>query len=391
MNDVNQYRVLWVDEEIDSQFVDMAARYGLEVVQYTSWERGRDALCQDGAGWDAVILDGRSVLMEGEEPSSDFLYQAVSEMKESMAAKGLAIPWYVMSSGSAEDFDKTLSRIELGERKRQRDRWGRMAYGKTAEERDQLLTAICKAAAQSVESKIRFMYADVFETLGQYFDQRATEVMLTILTALHFPEEDRKFSPVAYYTQLRRILEYLFRAANRLGLLPDELLHGDKVNLTNSSCYLDGQIVKADDHTTLKLKGFDARIFPPIIAGIVKKIINVANKETHTTDITQEEESILRDYYVQVGAGHMLFGYALQLCDVITWFGYYAKAHPNVLENRQMHSVRARGYQGSKPATKGARPRPQRPEKKGGERPQRARKPKGRPGGSAAVRDTGKK
>lgn len=353
MNAENHYRVLWVDEETDPQFVEMASRYGLEVVQYTSWDRGRDALGAEASTWDAIILDGRSVLVEGELPSSDFLYQAVSEMKELMASKGLSIPWYVMSSGSADDFDKTLSRISLGDRKRQSYRWGRMAYGKSAEERDQLLTAICKAASQSIESRIRFMYNDVFETLGLFFDHRATEVMLTILTALHFPEEDRKFSPIAYYTQLRRILEYLFRAANRLGLLPDELLRGDKVNLTNSSCYLDGQIVKADGHTTLKLKGYDARIFPPIIAGIVKKIINVANKETHTTDITQEEEDILTDYYIQVGSGHMLFGYALQLCDVITWFGYYAKSHPDVLENKKMHSRRST-YEGTprQPATR---------------------------------------
>lgn len=333
------YQVLWVDEEKDYRFVNMAKRYGIEVVQRTSWERGRDELIDRSQHWDAVILDGNCVLMEGEACNPDFLYQAVTEMKEILARRGMTIPWYVMSSGSAEDFDKTLERIELGDRKRQEDHWGRMYFGKSMEEREQLLLTICKSAAQSVKNRIRWMYGTVFDTLEEYFDERAEDVMMTILTVLHYPEENRKFDPVVYYTQMRRILEYLFRAAHKLGLIPDELMVGDKVNLTNSSCYLDGQVVKVAGQKKLKLRGKDARIFPPIIAGIVKKIINVANKHTHTADVTSEEGEVLREYYREVGSSNMLFGYALQLCDVLSWFGNYARAHPNVLENRKMGMV----------------------------------------------------
>ena len=333
------YHVLWVDEERDERFVNFAKRYGIEMVQCTSWERGRDKLNDDARYWDAVVLDGNCVLMEGEKKSSDFLYQAVTEMKEVMASKGLTVPWYVMSSGSADDFERTLERIELGDRKRQEEYWGRMAYGKSDEERDELLLAICKSASQSVKNRIRRMYGTVFDTLDKYFDERAEDVMMTILTVLHYPEENRNFDSVVYYTQMRRILEYLFRASYKLGLLPDELMAGDKVNLTNSSCYMDGQIVKVANQKRVKLRGRNVSIFPPIIAGIVKKIINVANKQTHTADVTSEEGEVLREYAKLVGSSNMLFGYALQLCDVLTWFGNYANAHPNVLDNRRMHMV----------------------------------------------------
>ena len=214
-----------------------------------------------------------------------------------------------------------------------------MAYGKSDEERDELLLAICKSASQSVKNRIRRMYGTVFDTLDKYFDERAEDVMMTILTVLHYPEENRNFDSVVYYTQMRRILEYLFRASYKLGLLPDELMAGDKVNLTNSSCYMDGQIVKVANQKRVKLRGRNVSIFPPIIAGIVKKIINVANKQTHTADVTSEEGEVLREYAKLVGSSNMLFGYALQLCDVLTWFGNYANAHPNVLENRRMHMV----------------------------------------------------
>ena len=333
------YHVLWVDEERDERFVNLAKRYGIEMVQRTSWERGRDELNDHSQIWDAVVLDGNCALMEGEDRNPDFLYQAVTEMKEVMAMRGMSIPWYVMSSGSAEDFDKTLERIELGDRKRQEEHWGRMAFGKSAEEREELLLTICKSASQSVKNRIRMMYGTVFDTLELYFDERAEEVMMTILTVLHYPEENRKFDPVVYYTQMRRILEYLFRAAYKLGLMPDELMAGDKVNLTNSSCYMDGQVVKVANQKRVKLRGRNVSIFPPIIAGIVKKIINVANKHTHTVDVTSEEGEVLREYYREVGSSNMLFGYALQLCDVLSWFGNYAKSHPNVLENRKMWIV----------------------------------------------------
>ncbi len=331
---MSKYRVLWVDEEVSSNFIKGAGMYGLEVEQFTSWDLGRSALGDKSIMWDAVILDGNCVLRKGEERSSDFLYQAVSEMKEVMVQRGISIPWYVLSSGSAEDFEKTLSRIAMGERTNMAERWGRMAYRKTKEEVEELFLTICKAASQSVENRIKFLYASVFETLERYFDQRASEVMMTIMTALHFPEENRKFDPVAYYTQMRRILEYLFRATNKIGVLPDEMMQDDKINLTNSSCYLDGQEVRVGK-TILQVDRSEERIFPPIIAGIVKKIINIANKQTHTADITQEEEDILTEYYRTVGSSHMLFGYALQLCDVIEWFGTYAKSHPDPLANRR--------------------------------------------------------
>lgn len=355
------YRILWVDEEVSNNFVKGAALYGLEVEQFTSWDLGKAALSDKSLDWDAVILDGNCVLKEGEGRNSDFLYQAVSEMKSVMVERGISIPWYVLSSGSADDFEKTLSRVSMGEREKMTDKWGRLYYHKTKEEVEALFQSICQAASQSVKNRIRFLYADVFDTIDRYFDRRAEEVMMTIMTALHFPEENRKFDPVAYYTQMRRILEYLFRAANKIGALPDEMMQDDKINLTNSSCYLDGQEVKVGRNLVLQVDRDEERIFPPIIAGIVKKIINIANKQTHTTDMTQEEEEILRDYYKTVGSSNMLFGYALQLCDVIVWFGTWAKSHPDPLANRKMCFRKQPARRSYTPAARVRQTRPPRP------------------------------
>lgn len=332
---MNEYNVLWVDDEVNPHMIEEAKRYGLEVTQFTSWDLGRGALGDKSLTWDAIILDGNCVLNDGEQKNSDFLYQAVSEMREVMVTRGISIPWYVLSSGTAADYKKTLARIGMGERDRMTEHWGRMAFNKTNEEVAELFTCICRAASQSPENKIRHIYANVFDALDEHFDQRASEVMMTILMALHYPEENRRFDPVAYYTQMRRILEYLFRAANKIGVLPDEMLLDNKINLTNSSCYLDGQEVNIGHKTILQVNREVGRIFPPIIAGIVKKIINIANKQTHTSDITKEEEDILNDYYKMVGSSNMLFGFALQLCDVISWFGTYAKAHPDIVANRK--------------------------------------------------------
>ena len=146
------------------------------------------------------------------------------------------------------------------------------------------------------------------------------------MKALHFPEENRNFDPVLYYTQLRRILEHLFRAANRLGFLPDSVMgSSDKVNLANSSLYLAGREVNLGNGKVVRYKKPGQYIFPPVISQIVKSILVVANKNSHTVELDTQGRTIIQDYYNSLHSNNFLFGYTLHLCDVIIWFGRNAQ------------------------------------------------------------------
>ena len=321
-----RYRVLWVDEEPDTQkFVALGRRYDLDVQQYGSWDRVRTVLENRFETVSAVVLDGRCVIRQGEAPSADFLYQAVRELEALYAQHEEALPWYVLSSGTVPDFERTLQRGAMGNRELMEEDWGRIYYRKGSDV-EALCHAIRHAVTRKKDNKVRGLYKGVFETMEQYFPPDSRQTMLEILKALHFPEENRKFDPVLYYTQLRRILEHLFRAFNRLGVLPDEVMgSADKVNLSNSSLYLAGREVSLGQGKVVRYGRLGQQVLPPVIAQTVKSLLVVANKNSHTVELDSVGRSVIQDYYNSLHSNNLLFGYTLHLCDVIVWFGRYAR------------------------------------------------------------------
>ncbi|MBQ2508324.1 MAG: hypothetical protein II532_00960 [Bacteroidales bacterium] len=318
-----QYRVLWVDEEDDQwSFVDTARRYNLIVHQYRTWAEAREALDMHFSAFSAIVLDGRGVIRNTEEPNPDFLYQAVRELQNLFSVHEEFLPWYVLSSGTAPDFENTLRRVSMGSREEHTPFWGDLYYHK-GDDLSKMCETMRRAAANRKPNKVGRIYKDVFDVMKRYFESQSVNTMLDILVALHYPEDHRDFDPLLYYTQLRRILEHLFRAANKLGILPDEVLgNNDKVNLSNSSLFLSGREVNIGDGRIVRYGRIGESFFPQVQAQIVKSILVVANKNSHTTELNRQEVSVMRDYYNSIHSNNLLFGYALQLCDVIVWFGH---------------------------------------------------------------------
>ena len=313
----SRYSVLWVDEEDD--------KLGFKELGL-SWDRAKTILANRFESFSAVVLDGNCVINDGDKPTPDFLYQAVRELESIFAQHEERLPWYVLSSGTAPEFAKTLQRVGMGDRESMETNWGRLFFRK-GNDLEELCVTIKHAAAQKKDNKVRTMYEDMFRTMDIYFTPDARQTMLDILKALHFPEENRNFDAVLYYTQLRRILEHLFRAANRLGMLPDEVMGpSDKVNLANSSLYLSGREVNIGSRI-VRYKKPGQYIFPPVIAQIVKSILVVANKNSHTVELDTQGKTVIQDYYNSLHSNNFLFGYALHLCDVIIWFGRYARKY----------------------------------------------------------------
>lgn len=325
-NKRNRYRILWVDEEPDRMdFIATGQRYDLDIQQFRSWDKAKVLLENRFDSIAAIVLDGRCVVNSGEEPNPDFLYQVVREMESIFAQHEEPIPWYVLSSGDAPEFEKTLQRIAMGQRELMEDDWGRMYHRKDSDLQS-LCLAIRHAVTKRKDHKVRTLYNDVFRTMDAYFTPDVTQTMLDILKALHFPEENRNFDAVLYYTQLRRILEHLFRAMNRLGVLPDEVMgNSDKVNLANSSLYLAGREVNLGQGRIVRFGRTGQYVFPPVISQIVKSILVVANKNSHTVELDNQGRTVIQDYYNSLHSNNFLFGYTLHLCDVLIWFGRYAK------------------------------------------------------------------
>lgn len=340
MSDKVFYKVLLVDDNkaLGASLQPQAEQYCLDLQQCECWEDAK-LLLSNKKGfleWDAIILDARCVDKKGNPADLYFLQSALRDINVFCERYNSKVPWYVLTAGGKEDFEHEME----GVRRIPRDEksWGKMLYfkHKTCDENgkndiDYLYENIQRAAPLRTRNKIKHQYCALFEVMKScQFEPESEEIMISVLSALHFPEENKGFDPVLYYNRLRQMVEYLFRAANKIGLLPDYFIEGGKVNLQGSSLYLDDKpFTPSKDSTILSIRYGEEgeRVFHKNIAGIVKNVLSVTSHHSHTIEIDKEDEEELEAYYFETRSPNLLFGYALQLCEVIIWFGNYAKKH----------------------------------------------------------------
>ena len=340
MSDNIYYKVLLVDDNkaLGASLQPQAEQYCLDLQQCECWEDAKEVLSNknDFLEWDAIILDARCVDKKGSSANLHFLQIALTDFNRLCERYNSEIPWYVLTGGGEKDFDfamegtKRIPRDEKG--------WGKMLYFKDKpcdedgkNDVDYLFENIQRAAPLRTRNKIKHQYSALFEVINScQFEPESEDIMISVLSALHFPEENKGFDPVLYYNRLRQMVEYLFRAANKIGLLPDYFIEGGKVNLQGSSLYLDDKpFTPSKDSTILSIRYGEEgeRVFHKNIASIVKNVLSVTSHHSHTIEIDKEDEKELLAYYLETRSPNLLFGYALQLCEVIIWFGNYAKSH----------------------------------------------------------------
>ncbi len=159
-----------------------------------------------------------------------------------------------------------------------------------------------------------------------------------MLSALYYPEDNIKYEYEG--NPLRKILEYIFRAARKIGVLTDKCFDkNDRINIKDSyrfmagltiNCYKNGIIThKARWKNPGKGKdgaGGDS-VFNRDISMLVKNILDYSNTDSHTSEEIP--------YSIDEQNKELFFGYVMQLCHVINWFGKFADENPNEIENKK--------------------------------------------------------
>lgn len=340
MSDKVFYKVLMVDDDktLGASLQPQAERYCLDLQQCECWQDAMKMLSFKSSfhEWDAIILDARCVDKTGDPADLHFLGTALRDLYSLFERYGNQTPWYVLTAGGKEDFQFVM--VDISRHPRDEKAWGKRLYFKDspADENgkndiDRLFENIQKAAPLKSRNRIKRQYSALFEVMKScQFESESEDIMISVLSALHFPEENKGFDPVLYYNRLRQMVEYLFRAANKIGLLPDYFIEKGRVNLQGSSLYLAGEaFTPSNDSTILSIRYGEKgeSVFHKNIASIVKNILSVTSHHSHTIEIDKEDEEELLAYYLEIRSPNLLFGYALQLCEVIIWFGNYAKKH----------------------------------------------------------------
>jgi hypothetical protein len=320
---MKELKILWIEDEHEDMrlFKSEAASEGIYFDVFASAEEGLDALEASLDTYDGVLLDAEFLMGKGQTKGTAnvaALSKVWSRLDELRSRKAFT-PFILTGKKHLEGNDVFKATYGTFYRK-----W-------KDQERKQLLQAIRHAAETLADTQIRHRYHRIFGICTErYIGDAAADHLLTILRNVNGVDSELKDD--LYFNHLRKCLEWLFRAAQRQGLLHEKCIDArGGVNLRCSSLFMAGEKVNV-----LGVKCSKAH-FPPLIAYHVGHILDVTNAYSHTESWEQQHARIqLDEYRATVRSPYLLFGLTFMLLDVLLWFKHYADAHPNVADNRSL-------------------------------------------------------
>lgn len=338
------YKVLWVEDDLSiiQGYQITAESKDIELDVATNWEEAEEKLRINFNEYSAIILDAQCKIKKADTVASKLFLGHVSvRISRIFGEKHKFMPWYVLSAGTMDDFSIVLELINTEERQNFDSLWGPMKYikakdeeidGKKVAQEEILFDNIRRAASSTGINTVLFRHSDVFKYLGEgrvFGYIKARTYMLKMLSALYYPEENLNF--VYEGNPLRKVIEYLFRSANKFGLLPDGFFDANgHIVLLDASRFMAGLETNIYDGRTIKNKirfgEPDDCIFNQEIAMFVKNILNYSSSDSHTN----EDDP----YIIEEDKKEIFFGYVLQLCHVIKWLGEYINSNPNIEDNK---------------------------------------------------------
>ncbi|WP_047549094.1 hypothetical protein [Psychroserpens sp. Hel_I_66] len=315
------YNILWVDDEHDhpemEPFIIQAEARGIILIGYSNFKEGFEALQRNLNYYDGVLLDALFFFDESSTtPNKKGLGASIGKLNELKGKK--VFPHFVLS-GQSSFTDEQNDILEANDL--------RCYNKKEPEDVKELLETIKSEADIQTDLQIKHENQSLFEVLKDYPDS-ARDTFISIFKGLK--GFDNQFDDQLYFTQLRIILETIFRRANAFGLLHDKCVQvsGGKVNLYESYLFLSGL-----DTNHFKVNCSFTH-FPKLIANNVKTIIHTTGAASHTSVVDITENIHIQAYRKGVNTTYLLYSLALQLMDVLIWFDGYSKTNSDIAKNK---------------------------------------------------------
>lgn len=336
---MDSIKVLWVDDQSFEPIENIADKYGIDITHVKSWEEAKPYLqgfrFED---WSAIILDCYCKMTPNGPEDTHFLRKVFDELRD-ISNKRL-LPWYILSQGGRDGFESIIdNQLNLEQRMLWDSDWEKIYYSKSSGDYIPLLKNIQEMAPKLPNYKVRWRFCDVFKVLSnpELFSHQAEEIMFPVLKSLYCPEYSQSFNPIIYYNQLRQAVECLFRSCHRKGLLPDVFIDAKTgVNLRWSSMFLAGKHAKNENAGKYYRYGDeDEFVFPPAIELSIRNILDIANSNSHTVDLSDVEKCSVEKYFSDSSSGqYVIYSMALSLCSVFVWYQQYISSHSDVEANK---------------------------------------------------------
>jgi hypothetical protein len=309
---MKRYKVIWFDDEFKSlkSIKERATLSGVDLIGFENAKDGISELESNISNYDAAIVDGKffkNSSQSGDAIDDTALFDVARALDRLSDRKKL--PWFILSGQLS--FTKEKNRYADGYKNNK-------VYDKLKEKDvESLWTDLANEADQQEETRIRHHYASIFEICNdEIISVDAQKPLLQILKSLNHPTAE--FDHELYFTQIRIILESIFRAANKIGLLHDKCIPKGQVNLTESSLFMAGEQTK-------HLGVFCNKIhFNKIIAESVKSILFITGAASHSSDPEIKNNINFQDYRKAINTPFLLYSLTFQVMDVLIWYKFYS-------------------------------------------------------------------
>lgn len=310
-------KILWIDDEYEKQdgMLDSAYQiYNIRLVPFKTSKSGMEALSNDLNGFSGVILDAK-VFNESENEVARLtgLQSSIYRLKE-LSSKRF-IPYVVFTGQKDLETNSTFEDMLPG-----------VAVFKKGLDTDSMFAHLLAEIEKVDETILMKDFQPAFDAcslIGEEYKQTLLQILLSIKRPLE------NFDDNLYFTQIRIILEGMFRSTNKFGLLHDSCIQGGKVNLSESSLFLAGKDLKHNDAKC------SVAHFPKIIADAVQSIIYTTGAASHTTDPDLRNNIGIDEYRKTINTPYLLYSLTFQLMDILIWFAKYVDKNQDVTANKK--------------------------------------------------------
>ncbi|AEM70793.1 hypothetical protein Murru_1753 [Allomuricauda ruestringensis DSM 13258] len=315
------YNVLWLDDEHDhpdmEPFLILAEDSGIILKGFRNPIEGFRELEANVNHYDAILLDALFFEHENSETvSKKGLGTSIARINQLKNRK--LFPFFVLS-GQPTFVEAQNDILEANNL--------RCYNKKKLEDVKELLQNIKAEADRQIDLQIKHDNQNLFNLLESYPDS-SRDTFISVFKGLKGLKSD--FEDQLYFTQLRIILEQMFRKANEIGLLHDRCVKvkGRQVNLTESCLFLSGLDTK---HLGIRCSETH---FPKVIANHVKNIIHTTGAASHDVNVDIKKNIDVQNLRRTVNTPNLLYSLTFQLIDVLLWFHGYAKANDDQVRNK---------------------------------------------------------
>lgn len=307
------YNVIWIDDEWDTRgkpFIQLCeVKHKIHITPFKTRKEGMDLLLKDERPWDAVILDAKA-FNESENETANLrgLYEAIRQIEGLKMKKN--IPYFVLTR-QPDLMDNDTFKELIGS-----------FYKKDIEGQNQLIEDLKATIDASSRNRVKILYKDTVEALYK-INSNACESILDIMEVMHFPDANPRFNYDESFNSLRKIMESIFREANKCQIIPDDCIDKKKgiVNISQCVHYLSGMNA---DVIGVRYGNVTEKLVPPHIKDLLFPVQKLTNYLSH--EYAQKCVSRPKD---------LLFSLAIQICEIVLWLSDYLKEHQDIKENRE--------------------------------------------------------